>query len=66
MRMKKMKKTTLTADFRETVLPLLPKGDKPALREAWNNYTDALCKNGVITQFQYDTWTNPFDKSYNG
>lgn len=34
--------------------------DKPALREAWNNYTDHLCKSGVITLKQYETWTNPF------
>jgi hypothetical protein len=34
--------------------------DKPALREAWNNYTDRLCKEGRITQRQYDTWLNPF------
>lgn len=36
--------------------------DKPALRQAWNEHTDALCKDGEITQRQYDTWTNPFIK----
>jgi len=36
------------------------KSDKTALREAWNNYTDALSKNREITRKQYDTWTNPF------
>lgn len=39
------------------------KHDKPALREAWNNYTDMLCKDGRITQHQYDTWLNPFDRN---
>lgn len=34
--------------------------DKVALREAWNNYTDSLCKDGMITEHQYDTWSNPF------
>jgi len=34
--------------------------DKPMLREDWNNYTDALCKDKQISQKQYDTWTNPF------
>ena len=34
--------------------------DKSALREAWNNFTDALCKGGCITQQQYDEWLNPF------
>ena len=27
---------------------------------AWSTYTDILCKNGVITQKQYDTWATPF------
>ena len=34
--------------------------DKVALREGWNNYTDFLCKEGRITQKQYDTWDNPY------
>jgi hypothetical protein len=35
--------------------------DKPALRQAWNDFTDGLCKGGIITPKQYDTWLNPFD-----
>tara|TARA_B100001093_G_C26066167_1_gene692559 strand:+ start:203 stop:379 length:177 start_codon:yes stop_codon:yes gene_type:complete len=34
--------------------------DYPAKREAWNNWTDALCKDGTITSWQYDNWTQPF------
>jgi len=34
--------------------------DVIAKREAWNNFTDALCKEGYITDSQYDRWTNPF------
>ena len=34
--------------------------DKVALRESWNNYTDSLCKDGLITEHQYETWANPF------
>lgn len=34
--------------------------DKDARVEAWNNYTDALCKDGQITDRQYSTWVNPF------
>lgn len=34
--------------------------DRTALREAWNNYTDSLCKDGMITERQYETWTNPY------
>ena len=37
-----------------------PKGDVVWRREAWNNFTDALCKDRQITSKQYDTWTNPF------
>jgi hypothetical protein len=33
--------------------------DYPARREAWNNYTDALCKDGQITPRQYETWVHP-------
>ena len=35
------------------------KTDKPQLREAWNNFTDGLCKSGQITMRQYETWTHP-------
>lgn len=27
---------------------------------AWAEYTDMLCKNGNITQHQYDSWSPPF------
>jgi hypothetical protein len=33
--------------------------DKPALRQAWNDYTDQLCKAGKITQRQYERWIGP-------
>ena len=26
----------------------------------WSSYTDCLCKDGQITQKQYDTWPTPF------
>lgn len=35
--------------------------DKAAKRQAWNNFTDQLCKAGLITMRQYETWTSPFD-----
>jgi hypothetical protein len=37
-----------------------PKGDTVWKREAWNNFTDYLCKDGQITPQQYDSWSNPF------
>ena len=36
------------------------RNDRPALREAWNNFTDYLCKERRITPRQYDQWLNPF------
>ena len=33
--------------------------DRCMRREDWNNYTDALCKRGAITERQYMTWTHP-------
>ena len=36
------------------------RGDKVAMRESWNNFTDSLCKDGEITESQYNTWSNPF------
>jgi len=29
-------------------------------REAWNDFTDDLCKTRQITPHQYETWANPF------
>ena len=59
-----MTKREALAEFNENVKPLVfaqyGENDKPALREAWSNYTDWLCKDSRITQHQYDTWTGPF------
>ena len=30
--------------------------DIPARSEAWNNWTDALCKDEQISDWQYDNW----------
>lgn len=30
--------------------------------EAWNNFTDALCKDGQITMRQYEGWANPWER----
>ena len=34
--------------------------DYVAKREAWNNWTDGLCKDRQNTSWQYDNWTQPF------
>ena len=50
--------------FKESELPYIVEAygpqDKPAIREAWNNFTDMLCKDGEITLKQYETWVHPF------
>ena len=33
--------------------------DKPLRDQAWNDYTDALCKDGKITDWQYNNWIHP-------
>jgi len=33
--------------------------DGPARSEAWNNWTDSLCKGGEISDWQYANWTQP-------
>jgi len=57
-----MTKKEVIALFQEEVRPSIPRGDTPALLEAWNNYTDSLAKDKRITMKQYEQWTNPFDK----
>ena len=54
---KNMTKSEALKLFREYDIP---SRDKAAIREAWNNFTDSLCKNRQITAKQYDTWSNPF------
>ena len=46
-------------EFRANVLPHLSPTDKPAIREAWNNFTDALQKDGLITALQFEDWGGP-------
>ena len=36
------------------------RGDTPAKREYFNNFTDGLAKDGIITPSQYARWSNPF------
>lgn len=59
-------KAAATQIFRTGILPQVymtyGKKDKPAVREAWNNYVDHLHKSGYITARQYQTWLNPILK----
>ena len=58
-----MTKAEAVEQFKETVLPSIFKrhgtSDEPALSEAWNNWTDGLCKDGEITDRQYANWIGP-------
>jgi hypothetical protein len=54
----KLTKKQVLQMFRE--IDNSPKGDVVWRREAWNDFTDYLCKDRQITERQYDTWTNPF------
>jgi len=33
--------------------------DMVAAWEAWNNWTDSLCKDGQISDWQYANWSHP-------
>ena len=50
--------------FEEFVLPSVVKDygadDEIAIRTAFNDYTDFLCKEGEISEEQYDTMENPY------
>ena len=50
--------------FEETeegeVLRTYGDNDRIAMREAFNNFTDMLCKNGWITEDMYNDMDNPY------
>lgn len=50
--------------FKEEVMPYIRKeygkDDKTVVEQAWNDWTDALQKEGEITAHQYSTWVHPF------
>jgi hypothetical protein len=52
--------------FMHDVLPVIQREyeqdgepDIPARCEAWNNWTDSLCKGGIISDWQYANWSHP-------
>ena len=54
------------AYFEVHILPLVQERwerdgdpDYPARREAWNNWTDSLCKDQEISDWQYNNWSHP-------
>ena len=52
--------------FEDEVLPYVQEQyeqdgipDWPARREAWNDWTDMLCQDGEISDWQYENWSQP-------
>ena len=45
--------------FREAHAGLIPRGDSIARSEAWNNFTDSLHTDHLISKKAYETWTCP-------
>ena len=56
-----MNKKTAISIFKNEYAQFLidKKKDIPAKQLAWSGFVDMLCKNGDITQKQFDTWGNP-------
>ena len=66
MEEEKMNKQAAVETFKRDILPSIHaqyekdgRTDYPARREAWNDFTDYLCKDGKITSRQYATWLHP-------
>ena len=54
------------ADFTANIMPYVREQyeqdgipDWPARSEAWCNWTDSLCKDGQISDWQYMNWSHP-------
>jgi len=65
---KAMTKAMVLANFKRDVYPVVvqvygtpfkPSG-RVEMRLEWGTYTDSLCRDGLITMKQYETWVNPF------
>ena len=64
--MKFLTKKAVENSFKSEILPAIKERyesngikDFPARSEAWNFYTDSLCKNGEISINQYNNWGLP-------
>ena len=55
-----MTKADAIKEFRLVYRDSIPRGDVVWRRTEWLNYTDRLHKDGLITLWQYEQWTNPF------
>lgn len=59
-----MKKNDALAQFKATYpnFKAALKADYIAVKTEWDCFTDMLCKDGVITEKQYNTWLFPFKR----
>ena len=53
-------------EFTNLILPIVQRTfeqdgepDNAARSEAWNNWTDSLCKSRIISDWQYENWSHP-------
>lgn len=56
-----MTKAQAVASFKKAYADYIQENrrDITALNTAWHMYTDSLCKDGMITIKQYESWDNP-------
>ena len=61
-----MKRDEAIKDFEVTYVPVIlarekvnGKRDMPLRRQLWNDFYDSLNKNGLISDWQADNWTQP-------
>lgn len=47
-------RTTFDADIAPTVIAMYSADDETALNEEFNNWTDSLCKDGIISESIYN------------
>ena len=55
-----MRKANAIHEFAMMVLVANHRYDYWAAQELWSAYTDALCKDGRITDEQWNSWSTPF------
>lgn len=57
--MKYMTKVQAEKLFKEEYGEWMKTADKVAIRTAWNDFTDYLCKDRRISNRQYNNWCHP-------
>ena len=57
--MRYLTKKVVEQMWRQEVKPHAPKNDVSWLRESWNDLIDSLAKDGQISRYQADNWSQP-------